>query len=128
MRERERGRVRIGVDKSGSSHFHSQSTDQVPTIQQLHELQGKDGKTVRIIDTVAPEWEELAIAMGFPAHMISTIRRDNLRDAKGATLQVLTLWLKGSSSVSVSWAVLLGCLQQADFSNITLDLQEMLSS
>ena len=49
-------------------------TDQVPTIQQLHELQGKDGKSIRIIDTVAPEWEELAMAMGFPAHVIGTIR------------------------------------------------------
>ena len=103
----------------------SSFTDQVPTIQQLHELQGKDGKTVRIIDTVAPEWEELAMAMGFPAHVISTIRRNNLRDAKGATLQILTQWLEGKSSVPVSWESLVDCLHQAEFSNASLDVQEM---
>ena len=97
----------------------------MPTIQQLHELQGKDGKTMRIIDTVAPEWEELAMAMGFPAHVIGTIRRNNLRDAKGATLQILTLWLEGKSSVPVSWESLVDCLYQADFSTVSLDIQEM---
>ena len=100
-------------------------TDQVPTIQQLHELQGKDGKSIRIIDTVAPEWEELAMAMGFPAHVISTIWRNNIRDAKGATLQILTLWLEGKSSVPVSWESLVDCLYQADFSTVSLDIQEM---
>ena len=100
-------------------------TDQVPTIQQLHELQGKDGKSIRIIDTVAPEWEELAMAMGFPAHVIGTIRRNNLRDAKGATLQILTLWLEGKSSVPVLWERLVDCLYQADFSTVSLDIQEM---
>ena len=97
----------------------------MPTIQQLHELQGKDGKTMRIIDTVAPEWEELAMAMGFPALVIGTIRRNNLRDAKGATLQILTLWLEGKSSVPVSWESLVECLHQAEFSNVSLDIQEM---
>lgn len=88
----------------------------MPTIQQLHELQGKDGKIIRIIDTVAPEWEELAMAMGFPAHVISTIRRNNLRDAKGATLQILTQsWgLEGKSSVPVSWESFVDCLHQAE--------------
>ena len=97
----------------------------MPTIQQLQELQGRDGKTVTIIDTVAPEWEELAIAMEFPAHVISTIRRDNLRDAKGATLQILTQWLEGKCSIAVLWGTLVDCLHQAGFSNVALDLQEM---
>ena len=97
----------------------------MPTIQQLHELQGKDSKAIKIIDTVAPEWEELAMAMGFPAYVISTIRRNNLRNAKGATLQILTLWLEGKSSVPVSWESLVGCLHQAEFSNVSFDIQEM---
>ena len=82
----------------------------MPTIHQLHELQGKDGKAIKIIDTVTPEWEELAMAMGFPAYVISTIRRNNLRDAKRATLQI-----EGKSSVPVSWESLLDCLHQAEF-------------
>ena len=99
-------------------------TDHVPTIQQLQEIQGRDGKTVRIMDTVAPEWEELAIAMGFPAHELKTIRRDNVRDAKRATLHIFTQWL-GDYSTSVSWGSLVDCLDQAGFSNVALDLQEM---
>ena len=104
----------------------SSSADQVPTIQQLHELQGKDGKTaIRLIDTVAPEWEELAMAMGFPAHVIGTIRRNHIHDAKGATLQIFTQWLEGKSSVAVSWESLVDCLHQAEFSNVSLDIQEL---
>ena len=100
-------------------------TDHVPTIQQLQEIQGRDGKTVRIMDTVASEWEEIAIAMGFPAHELKTIRRDNLRDAKRATLHIFTQWLGGDYCTPVSWGSLVDCLDQAGFSNVALDLQEM---
>ena len=48
-------------------------TYHVPTIQQLQEIQGRDGKTACVMDTAASEWEEVVIAMGFPAHELKTI-------------------------------------------------------
>ena len=97
----------------------------MPTIRQLQEVEGKDSKKVHILDIVAPEWEELAIAMGFPAHVIGTIRKDNLRDAKGATLQIFTQWLGGTYPIPVTWGTLVDYLDQAGFSTLSLDLQEM---
>ena len=101
------------------------SADDVPTLQQLQQLQGKDNKTVRVIDTVAHEWEELAIAMGFQAHVIATIRRENIRDVKEATRQILTLWLEGECSEPVSWGTLVESLHTAGFSNVAFDVQEL---
>ena len=97
----------------------------MPTIQQFQEIQGRDGKTIHIMDTVASEWEEIAIAMGFPAHELKTLRKDNIRDAKGATVQIFSQWLEGSYSTPVSWGTLVDCLDRAGFSNVALDLQEM---
>ena len=97
----------------------------MPTIQQIQEIQGRDGKIIRIIDMVASEWEEVAIAMGFPAHELKTLRRDNIRDAKGATVQIFSQWLGGGYSTPVSWRTLVDCLDRAGFSNVALDLQEM---
>ena len=74
--------------------------------------------------TVAPEWEELAISMGTKAHIISTIRRDNLQDSKGATRQLFIGWLEGKT-VSCTWEGLVQCLDDAGFSGIASEIQEM---
>ena len=49
-----------------------------------------DTKKIRVIDTMAAEWEELAITLGFKAAVINYIRRDHVHDAKGACCHVLT--------------------------------------
>ena len=95
-------------------------------MQQLQQVQGRE-KTIRVIEGVAPEWEELAIAMGFEAHIITAIRRDNLRDAKAATRQILTRWLDGecTAGTAVSWESLVQYLDNAGFSGVAFDLQEL---
>ena len=97
-------------------------TEEKPTIQQLQKMEGKDNKVIRIMTTVAPEWEELAISMEIEAHIISTIRRDNLQDSKGATRQLFIGWLEGKT---VSWEGLVQCLDDAGFSGIASEIQEM---
>ena len=99
-------------------------TDDVPTLQQLQLIQGKD-KMVKVIDAVAPEWEELAISFGLAGHVISTIRKDNFRDSKTATRQVLTHWLAGECPGTVSWESLVEHLDNAGFSGVAFDLQDL---
>ena len=101
------------------------SSDDMPTLQQLQQIQGKKNKTIRIIETVAPEWEELAIAMGFAPFAINTIRRDNSRNAKAAAQQLLIQWLEGECSGMVSWERLVECLHDGGFTGVAFDVQEM---
>ena len=101
------------------------SIDDTPTLQQLQQIQGKNDKTIKIIETVAPEWEELAIAMGFEHFVIDTIRRDNVHDAKTATRQLFTLWLNGECYGVVSWERLVECLHDSGFACVAFDVQEM---
>ena len=90
-------------------------------MQQLQRVQGAD-KVIKIMNAVAPEWEELAMSMGVEAHVISTIRRDNLQDSKGATRQLFMTWLEGKAG---SWEGLVECLDDAGFSSIASDLQKL---
>ena len=82
----------------------------------------KNLEVIRIMSTVAPDWEELAMSMGLEAHVISTIRRDNLQDSKGATRQLFMTWLERKAG---SWEGLIEHLEDAGFSGIASDLREM---
>ena len=91
-------------------------------MQQLQKIKGKDNKMIRIMTSVSPDWEDVAISMGFEAHTIGTIRRDNVHDSKAATRQLFMLWLEGRRK---SWEVLVEILDDAGFTVIASDLQEM---
>ena len=83
-------------------------------------------KIVRVIDTVAAKWEELAIALGFEASVIDYIRRDHVHDAKAACRRVLTMWLEEEEENlcgPVTWTTLIQCLKNAEFSNLAQDIE-----
>ena len=96
--------------------------DEAPTLQQLQNINGKDKKLIRIMDSVSPDWEDVAISMGLEAHVINTIKRDNVHDSKAATRQLFMKWLEGRRK---SWDMLVDILDDAGFSIIASDLQEM---
>ena len=98
-------------------------TGMKPTMQQLQNIKIADNKDIRIMDSVSPDWEDVAICMGFEAHIINTIKRDNL-DSKGATRQLFMKWLEGKHCEQHSWEKLSHCLEDAGFSVIALDLQK----
>ena len=44
--------------------FYASTTDDRPTLHELQMLEGVDGRKVRVIERVAPDWKDLAIALG----------------------------------------------------------------
>ena len=106
-------------------------TDKQPQLHQLEQLTGSDGsKSVQVINSVAAKWEELAIALGFDAPAIAHIKRDHSTDCREACSQMLQMWLRMECSVasrSVSWATLIHCLKDAEFSSIGQELEEILN-
>lgn len=106
-------------------------TDKQPQLHQLEQLTRPDGsKSVQVITSVAAKWEELAIALGFDAPAIAHIKRDYSSDCREACSQMLQMWLRMEcSDVSrpVSWATLIQCLKDAEFSSVSVELEEILN-
>ena len=106
-------------------------TDKQPQLHQLEQLTGSDGsKSVQVINSVAAKWEELAIALGFDAPAIAHIKRDYSTDCREACSQMLQMWLRmecNTASRSISWATLIQCLKDAEFSSIGQELEEILN-
>ena len=105
--------------------------DNIPRLCHLEQLTGPGSKTVRIIDSVAPNWEELAMALGFDGPAIKRISRDYSDDCREACSQMLTKWLGmeyGDTCKTVSWTTFIQCLKDADFSCVAIKLEGILGT
>lgn len=101
-----------------------------PKLKDLQLLKGPDGRKVRIIDEVAPEWEKLAGTLAFEAVEISCIKKDHCQEPVTSCRQVLDTWLQENPDNQlrdpVTWATLIQCLTEADCSILVQDLQMVL--
>ena len=99
--------------------------DDRPCLQKLHYLQGRGGRRVRVIESVATNWEYLAQALHFEDGVIETVRRDAYNRAEDSCQEVLRLWLEGQaeSRQPVNWGTLIDSLSEAGFVDVAEDLQ-----
>ena len=109
-----------------------QIAEEAPTYDQLVQLTGlrEHSKTVKIIDNVAPNWEEVAIALGFDAPAIDRMKRDHTSDCKAACTSMFQKWLDmehADIGESVSWRTLIQGLQDAEFSCLADDVSDILT-
>ena len=90
-------------------------------------LKGKDRRTVKVIESVAAEWELLAYALQFSPAVVRTIHRDT-KDCTAACEEVLYRWVNGAEGTRqpVSWATLIECLSDCDFAELLRDLENAL--
>lgn len=100
-------------------------------MQELKEIRrhGGMGVTVhvRVIDNVAPNWEDLAIALGFKHYTIKTVQRNHRSDAREACRQILSMWLEQAEenlARPVTWTTLIQCLVNAELSCLAEELKE----
>ena len=93
----------------------------------LHELDHIkiDGKTVKIINRVAAEWKAVATRLYFEGHEIQSISQDNPCTVD-ACQEVFTQWLEGKGRTPTTWETIIEALEEADFSEVTNDLKEIL--
>lgn len=104
-------------------------TDDKPSLKDLLLLKGKGGRKLRVIDTIASQWEELAIALGFDGHVIHCVQKDYDHDCKGATSKIFRMWLENEDERligPISWSTLLQCLNDLGFSSICNELQDVI--
>ena len=64
-----------------------------PKLHELQLLKFSDGSELRIIDTVAPKWKQVAIALGFDGPKIETIEMSAHYQTEDACLKMFIDWL-----------------------------------
>ena len=121
----------IGKTGAFTSLFFANS-EEAPTCDQLEQLTGlhEHSKTVRIIDSVAAKWEEVAITLGFDAPALDRIKRDHTSDCKAACTSMFQKWLDmehADIGESMSWRTLIQGLQDAEFSCLADDVSDVLT-
>ena len=78
-------------------------------------LKGVDGRELGVIKTVAPDWKDLAIALGFDQATIKKIEGDYRGSVKEACMWMFRNWLYegGPDLAPCTWDALVMCLRQA---------------
>jgi hypothetical protein len=88
----------------------------------LHELQLlklPNGNELRIMKEVAPEWDEVAVALGFDGARVKTIKKGAHYQPREACLDMFTEWLAGGHDLQPpTWNVLIQSLTAANLTGI----------
>ena len=87
-----------------------------PKLHELQLLEFPDGKELRIIDTVAPKWRQVAIALGFEGPKIETIEMGAHFQPDDACLKMFIDWL--SRGRDLTWKSLIQSLKAANLTEI----------
>ena len=101
--------------------------DSQPLLRHLHILRSSSGQTVKVRDSTAARWSNLAVQLDIPPHKIQTIERD-CKDSEHAVDKVIFNWLIGSARQPVTWRTLLEALEDAEFTTLATDLKTVLES
>ena len=83
-----------------------------PKLYQLQKFKGRGGRTVKVIEQVAPVWEQLACSLHFDSAVIGAIDRDH-RKCEVACMDMFGRWLEGSARQPVSWETLIAALRDS---------------
>ena len=87
-----------------------------PKLSELQLLNFPDGKELRIIDTVAPKWKQVAIALDFDGPKIEAIDMGARYMPGEACLKMFIDWL--SRGRVLSWDSLIQSLKAANLTEI----------
>lgn len=91
--------------------------DHKPTLQQLQQLKGGE-EIVRIIDSIAYQWENVAMALGFDGAAIERIKKDAFFRSLRASRDMFIEWLdegeKFDLRTPITWSTLIECLREAN--------------
>ena len=88
-----------------------------PNLYQLQKIEGQGGRTVKLIEQVAPFWDQLACSLHFRPAVIQAIDRDH-RKCERACMDMSTRWLEGSARQPVTWKTLIAALRDSGQCNL----------
>ena len=89
-----------------------------PKLHELQLLKGVGGRKISVIESVAPKWKHVAVALGFAIHRIRAIERDCPLNMKKAYMMFMR-WLDGEPGLHPrTWDSLIMCLRHAALTDV----------
>ena len=81
---------------------------------------------MRIIKSIAAEWEALAIRLGFEGIVMNTIKKGAFYQPDDACCKMFIRWLNGEEGLKPpTWYNLIQCLEETEeFLDLTRDIKE----
>ena len=91
-------------------------------------LEGGDGRSIRVMEEVTPDWKRLAISLKFNQSQIKTIEKDYKTSTEEACQEMFMRWLDGGHDLAqpCTWDTLIKCLRRAALINVADSLREIL--
>ena len=104
--------------------------DAQPTITELSLLKTADGKKIKIIATLAPNWRDLGFLMNFDHRgtEIETIEKKCRGDPKDCCRAMFQHWLSGNGVRPCSWRKLIELINDCDQEVLAEEIQTALSA
>ena len=83
---------------------------------------------MRIIETIAYDWQSVAIALGFDGSQIKNIEKDHPNRCENASCDMLSRWLYGEHDLHgpVTWVTLIDSLEQAEMTELAGKIRQCL--
>lgn len=94
----------------------------------LHELciLKREHSMIKVIQTVARKWKELATALQLRPNVIEEITED-ISEEDQACEAVFRQWLSGRHRVPVNWSTVVECLSECGFQDLAQDVAKVLN-
>ena len=97
-------------------------------MEELEVLQGK-GQELRILDTVAADWDHIAIQIGFAPSEIRILERDHANDSRRACWRVFSEWLcRDQDLLLPTWNSLYDVLVQVDYDYVAHQMRSIVTA
>ena len=99
-----------------------------PKLTELQLLEGHGGRKVRLIESVAYKWKELAKELDFSVEKIDSIDAETNSKHEKACPQMLEEWVGGDDELKgpVTWITLIQCPMDAGLMDIADRLKEII--
>ena len=91
-------------------------------------MKSNDGRSERIIESVAYSWQSVAIALGFSGPQIKSIEADYPRRSQDASREIFIRWLDGDCALRgpLTWTTLIDCLEEAMMKDLAENIKRCL--
>ena len=90
-----------------------------PKLREFQLLKLPNGTELQVMREVAPEWDEVAVALGFDGARIKTLKMSAHYQPREACRDMFTEWLNGGRDLQPpTWNVLIQSLRAANLAEI----------
>lgn len=100
----------------------------VPKLHELQLLKVYNGAEIRIMEMVAPRWQQFAVALQFDPYRIQAIAKNCKGIVEDASQEIFMRWLAGDHDLIEprNWDTLVRCLERSNFIDVARSVKVIL--